>query len=125
MACCLIALMLFAQCMATLRRWGAFWGLVPVPEGIEYDSVYVRAGRWMSRPEVRIAVAAVVAIELAALGSWIYADHRDHIAMIAAHGWQRVTGHKALDAPICRGSDRSNRVRLVLDAGPSGLHRFN
>ena len=126
MACCLIALMLLAQCMATLRRWGAFWGLTPVPPGIEYDTVYVRAGRWMGRRDVRIGIVAVVAVELGLLGSWLYFDHGEHIAMIASDGWQRVTGHQIVYAGICDATTgKSEQVRVVLDTTNGGLPLFN
>ncbi len=125
MACCLIALLLLAQCMATLRRWGAFWGLAPVPAGIEYDTVYVRARRWMGRRDVRIGIAAVVAVELGLLGSWLYVDHGRHIAMIVADGWQRLTGHQVVYAGTCDAAGNPSQVRLVLDTKQSGLPLFN
>jgi hypothetical protein len=125
MACCLIALMLLAQATATLRRWGAFWGLVPVPAGVEYETAYVRARRWLGRREVRAAVAALVALELGAVGMWLYVDHGAHIRSIADDSWQRMTGHRVIYAGLCEGTSTPGRVRLVLNTDNANLHFFN
>lgn len=124
MACCVIAAFLLAQCMATLRRWGTFWGLVPVAEGEVADTVFTRTSAWLARPRVRAAIAAVVVVELMTVGGWAYAQHRTHITQLADQGWSRLHGQHVVYADIC-GRDGSDGVRLVLNDGWGASVRHN
>ena len=111
--------MVLAQAMATLRRWGAFWGLVPVPEGIAYETVYTRARRWMMKREVRLVLGVAVIVEVGLIGSWLYFDHGAHIAQIVADGWETMNGRRVVYAGVCDSTGDSGRVRIVLDAASS------
>lgn len=122
MACCLIAMMLVAQCMATLRRWGAFWGLVPVPDGIEYKTVFDHARDWFRRPVVRAVLAIVVVGGLAAGSAWIHGDHRHHVAQLADEA--RASGQPAIAAPACDRRGGDCQVSVALDRGNSIAHLF-
>lgn len=116
MACCLLAAFLFAQCMAMLRRWGMFWGLVPTPSGEIPDTAYTRLKGWFARPVVRWAVAAGVAIELGLLGVWTYTEHGTHIVEIADTAWARLHGKQVVYAGTC-GPTKGSRIRLVARTG--------
>ena len=83
MACCLIAAFLLAQFVAMLRRWGMFWGIVPIPAGEVVDTVFTRLGAWCARPEIKRAIALLIVIECGAVASWIYFGHGTHIAGVA------------------------------------------
>lgn len=102
MACCLFAAFLFAQCMAMLRRWGMFWGLVPVPQHEVADTARSRVVAWFARPLVRRVAVALLVIEFTGLGAWVYIDHGSHIAAVAAAvaGTHQATSTESV---VCRG----------------------
>ncbi|MBH1998110.1 MAG: hypothetical protein I8H96_03135 [Sphingomonadaceae bacterium] len=114
MACCLIAAFLVAQAMAMLRRWAIFWGLAPVPEGEAADTIFTRAAVWLRRPRVRAGIAAMLVVELAGVGGWLYVDHGTHIAQLADIGWSRLHGQHVVYADMC-GLKGEQSVRLVID----------
>lgn len=104
MACCLFAAFLVAQCMAMLRRWGMFWGIVRVPQGEVADTLYTRIAAWCARPRVRQFAVVLLAFELAGVGGWLYVEHGAHLAAIAS----AVAGTAHAEPPeagICRGDD--------------------
>jgi hypothetical protein len=114
MACCLLAAFLLAQAMATLRRWGMFWGLVRVPEGEVPNTLAGQMRGWFARPAVRRTAFALVCVELLAVGSWAYLRHGEHIAQIADIGWSRLRGEHVVYAQMCSMSGETS-VRLVLN----------
>ncbi|NWK95912.1 hypothetical protein DM806_09535 [Sphingobium lactosutens] len=118
MACCLIAAFLVAQAMAMLRRWAVFWGLMPVPEGEVADTVFTRIAAFLRRPRVRMAILALLVVELAGVGTWLYRDHAPHIAQLADIGWSRLHGQHVVYADMC-GVNGEQSVRLVIDADGS------
>lgn len=115
MACCLIAAFLVAQAMAMLRRWAVFWGLMSVPEGEVADTIFTRIAAVLRRPRVRMAVAALLVVELAGVGIWLYRDHGTHIVQLADIGWSRLHGQHVVYAAMC-GMNGEQSVRLVIDA---------
>jgi hypothetical protein len=115
MACCVIAAFLVAQMMAMFRRWAVFWGLMPVPEGEVADTVFTRMAGWLRRPRVRMAIGALLLVELAGVGSWIYLEHGTHIAQIADIGWSRLHGQHIVYADMC-GPHGEQSLRMVVDA---------
>ncbi len=120
MACCIIAAFLVAQCMAILRRWGVFWGLLPVPADEVPDTVYTRLAGWLRRPNVRAAVAGALVIELIGAGSWAYLEHGEHISQFADVQWSRLRGEDVVYARVCNRGGPSS-IRLVLnDTGRDG-----
>lgn len=126
MACCVIAAFLIAQCMAMLRRWGVFWGLLAVPEGEIPDTAYTRLAAWFRQPKVRAGFACALLVELTTLGSWVYVEHGSHIAQMADVQWSRLQGRDVVYASICSQGEQSS-VRLVLDemrqSGRLAAHR--
>lgn len=103
MACCLIAMMVLAHCLATLRRWGAFWGFVPVPQGVQYDTFMDHFRRWTARRDVRLAALALVVVELSALSAWVSLRHGEHVRQI-------------VEIAVCTASGDTEPLRLALDA---------
>lgn len=102
MACCLIAMMVLAHCLATLRRWGAFWGIVAVPEGVEYVTFMGHVRRWSCRRDVRLAALALVVVEVSAFSAWVSLRHGDHARQI-------------VEIAICTASGDTKPLRLALD----------
>lgn len=114
MACCIIAAFLFAQFMAMLRRWGMFWGLVPVPQGVVADTAFTRVAAFVRRPLVRAALAALLLVELGVAGSWLYVEHGTHIAEEADIAWSSLQGERIVYAGLCSGTGYNARARIVL-----------
>lgn len=114
MACCLLAAFLLAQAMATLRRWGMFWGIVRVPQGDVADTLAARLRGWFARPLVRRTAFALIVVELLSVGSWAYLRHGDHIAQLADIGWSRLHGEHVVYADMC-GRNGDTSVRIVLN----------
>jgi hypothetical protein len=112
-ACCVIAAFILAQCMATLRRWGMFWGLVTIPEGESAATLFSTMRAYLLRPRVRVAISAVAAVELIAVCSWLYVAHGTHFAQLADIGWERLHGHYVIYSDMC-GKDGQVSQRIVL-----------
>lgn len=102
MACCLIAMMVLAHCLATLRRWGAFWGVVAVPEGVQYDTFMDHVRRWSARRDVRLAALALLVVEVSAFSAWVSMRHGEHVREI-------------VEIAICTASGDTRPLRLALD----------
>jgi hypothetical protein len=102
MACCLIAMMVLAHCLATLRRWGAFWGFVAVPEGVQYDTLMDHVRRWSARRDVRLAALALAVVELSALSAWVSLRHGDHVRQF-------------VEIAICTAQGDTRPLRVALD----------
>ncbi|MES2492897.1 MAG: hypothetical protein V4579_06400 [Pseudomonadota bacterium] len=117
MACCIIAAFILAQIMETLRRWGVFWGVVRPLEGEAADTLYHRARAWFARPRVRAAVMAVVVVELAALGSWVYVAHRTHLYRLADQTAGSLRGQTIVYAGTCDRTGQERVTRIVLQDG--------
>jgi hypothetical protein len=117
-ACCVIAAFIMAQCIATVKRWGMFWGVVKVPEGETAATLFSTMRTYLAAPKVRAAISAIAAAEIIALFSWIYVAHGTHIAQLADIGWQRLHGRQVIYAETC-GKDGliSERIVLPTDAG--------
>ena len=112
-ACCVIAAFILAQCLATLRRWGMFWGLVRVPEGETAETLFSVMRAYLLRPTVRAALAVLVVVEAVALASWLYVAHGEHIAQLADIGWQRLHGRQVVYSETC-GRDGIISQRVVI-----------
>lgn len=120
MACCLFAAFLFAQCMAMLRRWGMFWGIVRVPQGEVADTLYTRVAAWSARPRVRLVVVTLLAFELAGVAGWVYVEHGAHLAAIASA--VAGTAHaEPAEAGICRG-DAAGLRSVEGSAAPAAVN---
>ncbi|MEJ5978901.1 hypothetical protein WG901_19765 [Novosphingobium sp. PS1R-30] len=113
MACCILATLLLAHIVALLRRWGMFWGIVQVPADVEFDTAYARLRRWLALPRVRLAVAALLVVEMAAFGSWLYVAHGNHLYRIGDQAIGQLRGQTIVYADVC-GSKGTRSVRLVL-----------
>ncbi len=100
-----------------LRRWGMFWGVVAIPEGVEVETVFTRMAAWLRRPKVRAAFALAIALEVGAVGSWLYFDHGAHIAEIADQGMSRLSGQHVVYADVCGAEGDNQRIRIVLNDG--------
>lgn len=116
MACCVIAAFIVAQIVATLRRWGMFWGVVAIPEGETVTTIYARMRARMAAPRVRAAVFAVIVLETAGLSTWVYVEHGEHLVELADIGWGRLKGQDVIYANMC-GKSGQTRLRLVFDHG--------
>jgi hypothetical protein len=123
MACCVIAAFLIAQCVAMLRRWGVFWGLLPVPDDEIADTIFTRTAAVLQRPRVRASIAAALTFELALLGGWVYVEHGTHVAELADIGWAHLNGERVVYADMC-GVHGENRVRLALAPASDSPDRF-
>lgn len=102
MACCIFAAFLVAQAVAMLRRWGMFWGVVRPRAGEEsVDTIYSRIAAWLARPGVRRVAVALLTLELAGFGTWVYAEHGEHLAGLAAGVFREAP--PAVDPSMCAG----------------------
>lgn len=114
MTCCIIAMLIIAHVMATLRRWGIFWGVVRPVEGEDDDTVFRRMRQWLALPRVRTAMMGLVAIEAAMVGGWLYNDHGTHIRQLGDQAIGSLKGQTIVYAEVC-GKDGVNRtVRVVI-----------
>ena len=117
MACCIIAAFLVAQAVAMLRRWGIFWGVVRARADEDGETVFQRIGQWLRKPVVRAAVTGIAAVELAALGVWIYAEHGTHLYQIADQTAGRLRGERIIYAEQCTPTGNTTAaIRVVIAA---------
>ncbi len=123
MACCLLAALIFAQILATVRRWGIFWGVVKPREWENPETVLNRIGTWFARPSVKRAVFAVAAVELAVLGGWVYVAHGTHFYQLGDQALGRMRGETIVYSGICGRDGRDRTVRIVLSQGRSAQIR--
>ena len=114
MACCIIAMLIIAHVMATLRRWGVFWGVVRPVDGEDTDTIFRRMRGWFARPVVRRAVLGMVAIEAVAVGSWLYFAHGTHIQQIGDQVIGALRGQTVVYADVCDKNGDSRTVRMVI-----------
>lgn len=114
MACCVIAAFIVAQCVATLRRWGMFWGVVAIPEGENANTLFRAMRVYLQAPKARFVVLTVVAIEFATLGGWLYLKHGDHIAQLTDIAWSRLHGKEVMYVGRCA-TNGQTKIRVVLD----------
>ena len=117
MACCIVAAFILAQIMATLRRWGVFWGLVTPVEGEDADTIYRRMRLWLSQPRVRAAVMALVMVEIAAFGSWVYVAHGTHLYRLADQTVGSLRGQTIVYAGTCDRTGQDRVTRIVFEDG--------
>jgi hypothetical protein len=115
MACCLLAALILAQIVATVRRWGIFWGVVRPHEWEDQETVYGRIAAWLARPRVRRTVTALAAAELALLGGWVYTAHGTHLYQIGDQALGRIRGETIVYADICDNAGSDRTVRIVLN----------
>ncbi|HZU62586.1 MAG TPA: hypothetical protein VFF98_02800 [Novosphingobium sp.] len=116
MACCLLAALLFAHVMATLRRWAVFWGLARPRAGEEADTALGHLRGWLARPAVRVGLACLFALEIGLGGWWVYTRHGAHLYRLADSALARSRGELIVYAPVCTGgrADAGQRVRVAL-----------
>lgn len=115
MACCLLAALILAQIVATVRRWGIFWGVVRPHEWENPETVINRIAAWLSRPRVKRTVTALAAIELVLLGGWVYTAHGTHLYQVGDQALGRIRGETIVYAPVCDNDGRDRTVRIVLN----------
>ena len=115
MACCILAGLILAQIIATVRRWGIFWGVVKAREWENPETVLNRIGTWLARPRMKRAVFAVAAIELAVLGSWVYVAHGTHLYQLGDQSLGRMRGETIVYSAVCGRDGRDHMVRVVLN----------
>ena len=114
MACCLLAALIFAQIVATVRRWGVFWGVISPHEWENPETVLNRVGAWLTRPRVKQSVFAIAALEFAVLGSWVYVAHGTHVYQLGDQTLGRMRGQTIVYSGICGNDGRDRTVRIVL-----------
>ncbi len=122
-ACCIVIAILMAQIMATVRRWGIFWGVVRPDVGEDADTLVMRVRHWLAQPRVKAAVFAFAAVEMVALGSWSYVVHGSHLYRLGDVAVSRLAGVNVVYAGVCDRHGHTNFVRLVIDQRPKTLHR--
>ncbi|MEZ5735596.1 MAG: hypothetical protein R3E09_07300 [Novosphingobium sp.] len=115
MICCIIATMILAQIMATIRRWGVFWGVVRPYEDEAHETVYQRIGSYLRRPRVRAAVFAVAAVEFVALSAWVYVAHGTHFYQLGDQLVGAARGQQIVYAQVCGDDADDITVRIVVD----------
>ncbi|MFN3817719.1 hypothetical protein [Blastomonas sp.] len=115
MVCCLIAAFLVAQFVAMLRRWGMFWGLITIPQGVQMDTAYSRVARVLAKPAVRRTVLATLLVELTVGSAWLYTEHGTHIAEEVDIAWSALHDEQVAYVGLCKGDDADVRVRVVLN----------
>ena len=117
MACCIVAALILAHIMATVRRWAVFWGLAKPVEGEDADTVYRRLRRWLARPRVRMVVTALIALEIGAFGSWVYFAHGTHLYQLADQTQGAMRGQTIVYAGVCDRSGAERVSRIVFEDG--------
>lgn len=113
MACCVIASFIIAQCVATVRRWGMFWGLISVPEGETADTLYGLMRGYLNSRAGRMVVCSVVAFEFAAAAGWVYVNHGEHVREFVDVAWARLQGDTVVYGKYCT-KDGLTKARLLL-----------
>lgn len=117
MACCVLAAFILAQCVATVRRWGMFWGLIAIPEGESARTLFGVIRTYLVSPKGRLLVSAVIAAEIVALGGWTYVHHGQHLLRMADIAWGRLQGRQVMYVARCEPNGRSTTLdRLVVDS---------
>ncbi len=117
MACCIVAALILAHIMATLRRWAVFWGLAKPYEGEDADTIFRRIRQWLARPGVRLAVTALIALEIGAFGSWVYFAHGTHLYQLADQSLGAMRGQTIVYAGVCDRSGADRMTRIVIQDG--------
>jgi hypothetical protein len=120
MLCCMIAALIFAHVVATVRRWGIFWGVVSPKEWENPETVFALIGAWMARPKVKRVVFAVAAVEFVALGTWVYVAHGSHVYQLGDQALGRLRGEQIVYAGVCGRDGKDRMVRLVLNRDVPG-----
>lgn len=117
MACCIVAALILAHIMATLRRWGVFWGVVRPLEGEDTETIYRRIRLWLARPRVRRVVMALVLIEIAGFSSWVYFAHGTHLYRLADQTVGTMRGQTIVYAGTCDRTGQDRVTRIVFEGG--------
>lgn len=120
MLCCMIAALIFAHVVATVRRWGIFWGVVSPHEWENPETVYARIGAWLARPKVKRAVFGVAMAEFAALAGWIYVAHGTHVYQFGDQTLARLRGEDIVYTEVCGLNGKDRMVRVVLNRAVPG-----
>lgn len=118
MACCLFAAFLIAQCVAAVRRWGMFWGVVQIPQGEQIETFVSTLRSFLSRKWLRAAVFGLLLAEASAVSGWIYFEHGQHIVELADIWWSRLHGRQVIYVGVC-GKQGESQARLVFDMNAS------
>jgi hypothetical protein len=121
MTCCIIAMLIIAHVMATLRRWGVFWGVVRPVEGEDDETIFRRLRQWFGRPRVRMAVMALVAVEAVSVGSWLYLAHGTHIRQLGDQAIGSLKGQTIVYAEVCGPGGANRTVRVVIARNGAGM----
>ena len=117
MACCIVAAMILAHIMATVRRWAVFVGLARPFEGEDADTIYRRIRAWLARPRVRTVVTALIALEIGMFGSWVYFAHGTHLYRLADQTQGAMRGQTIVYAGVCDRSGAERVSRIVFEDG--------
>jgi hypothetical protein len=93
-----------------------FWGIVAVPEGETVTTIFASMRSRLASPRGRIAVLALIVLEIAGLSTWVYVEHGEHLMEFADIGLARLKGQDVIYANMC-GKGGQTRIRLVFDHG--------
>jgi hypothetical protein len=114
MACCLLAALILAQIVATVRRWGIFWGVVRPHEWEARETVFNWLAAWLARPQVKRAVFALAAVELAVFSGWVYVAHGTHVYQLGDQALGEMRGETIVYSGVCGKDGKDRMVRVVL-----------
>lgn len=115
MSCCILAALLIAHIMAVLRRWAVFLGLVPPREYDDADTLPGRMRAWSARPKLRATLGVLVAVELLAGGTWIYAEHGTHLYRLGDQAYSAMRGERVIYSEDCGKPGERYALRMVID----------
>lgn len=123
MACCVIAAFLLAQIVAMVRRWGIFWGVVRPVDGEDATTALSVTLAWLRRPQVKRAVFALGAVELALFSGWVYTAHGTHLYQLGDQTLGSIRGEHIVYAGACGPDGKDHAVRIVIaDAATAASH---
>ncbi len=123
MACCILAAIILGQILATVRRWGIFWGVVTPHEWENPETVLNRIEAWFARPRVKRAVFAVAGLELAALASWVTVAHGTHLYQLGDQFAGSLQGQHIVYADVCGRDGKDHTLRIVVNRREGPLLR--
>lgn len=116
MACCIVAALILSHLLALLRRWAVFWGLVPVGEHDDPDTLMRRVRQFFALPRVRTGLRLAVAAEVAALAVWAGSAHGTHFYRLGDQAIAGLRGQSVVYGEVCGRDGAERSVRLVFDA---------
>ena len=116
MYCCLLVAFLCAQLVAMFRRWGQYVGLVAADDWSDGSTLAADIKAYLARPLVRKIVLTSLLVECAALGGWLWVDHRVHAYELIDQGIGIVTGNPVAYVTLCDSDGKVTRIRWDEDS---------